>query len=102
MTNNSMTYDEVASLINGLQKPIINDLEKSIKNEINQLRAGLVSTKHQLLSVKEVSEILNIKEGTIRNYLSQGTFPIPRAKTPGRKVLFLSRDLENYLESLEN
>jgi excisionase family DNA binding protein len=54
----------------------------------------------RLLNIEELSQYLGIGAQTIRNRLSQGTFPIPAKKLCGR-VKFDVRDVEKYLENLK-
>ena len=54
----------------------------------------------RLLNIEELGQYLGIGAQTIRNRLSQGTFPIPAKKLCGR-VKFDVRDVEKYLENLK-
>jgi len=51
-----------------------------------------------LLTIDELSKILRIKTGSIRNRLCQGTFPIKPLKI-GHLLRFRSEDVEKYLAS---
>ncbi len=50
----------------------------------------------RLLSIVELGEYLGIKTQTIRNRLSNGTFPIRALKVCGR-IKFDIKDVEKYL-----
>jgi predicted DNA-binding transcriptional regulator AlpA len=54
----------------------------------------------RLLGIEELGEYIGIRPQTIRNRLSQGTFPIPAKKICGR-VKFERADVEKYLEKLK-
>jgi predicted DNA-binding transcriptional regulator AlpA len=54
----------------------------------------------RLLNIIDLSEILGIAAQTIRNRLSQGTFPIPAKKVCGR-VKFDRQDVEKFLQNLK-
>jgi len=51
-----------------------------------------------LLTIEELSEILRIATGSIRNQLCLGTFPLQPLKI-GHLIRFRSEDVERYLES---
>lgn len=53
----------------------------------------------RLLKVEEVAFRLGIAAKTISNELSKGCFPL-RAKKYGRRLLFDSQDVENFIEKL--
>lgn len=52
------------------------------------------------MGIEELSQYLGIKPQTIRNRLSNGTFPIPAKKVCGR-VKFDRRDVDRFLDKLE-
>ncbi|MEE4460945.1 helix-turn-helix domain-containing protein [Azotobacter chroococcum] len=51
------------------------------------------------LTVRQVSEITSENEQTIRNAISQGTYPIPSFKL-GSKRLFRLLDVASYIDEL--
>ncbi len=51
-----------------------------------------------LLTVEELSKILRIAIGSIRNQLCRGTFPLRPIKV-GHLLRFRSEDVERFLES---
>jgi len=51
-----------------------------------------------LLTIKELSQVLKIPTGSIRNQLCRGTFPLQPIKI-GSLVRFRSEDVEGYIES---
>jgi len=62
----------------------------------------MAKTERRLLNIREVADRLGIAQQTIYNGLSRRTqkpFPIP-PKRWGRKVLFDSRDVDNYIDSM--
>ena len=56
--------------------------------------------ERRLLGIEELGEYIGIRPQTIRNRLSNGTFPIPAKKVCGR-VKFDLRDVESYLDKLQ-
>jgi predicted DNA-binding transcriptional regulator AlpA len=62
----------------------------------------MVKGDRRLLNIREVAERLGIAQQTIYNGLSRRTqkpFPI-RPKRWGRKVLFDSRDVDSFIDSM--
>ena len=57
--------------------------------------------ERRLLGIEELGEYLGIKPQTIRNRLSNGTFPIPAKKICGR-VKFDRKDVESFLEKMRS
>ena len=57
--------------------------------------------ERRLLGIEELGEYLGIRPQTIRNRLSNGTFPIPAKKICGR-VKFDRKDVESYLDKLRS
>jgi len=55
----------------------------------------------RLLGIEELGQYLGIRPQTIRNRLSNGTFPIPAKKVCGR-VKFDLKDIEDYLGKLKS
>jgi len=53
----------------------------------------------RMIGIKELSAILGLKEQTIRNKLTSGTFPIPTKKI-GRLLKWDNKDVEKFLNSL--
>lgn len=53
-----------------------------------------------LYTLDDLSKILKIPTGSIRNQLCRGTFPIRPLKI-GRLLRFKVADIEQYLESLD-
>ena len=53
----------------------------------------------RMLGIEEVSTIIGLKPQTIRNKLSNGTFPIATRKI-GRLLKWDSKDIERFLDSL--
>jgi len=55
----------------------------------------------RLISIAELSQYLDIRPQTIRNRLSNGTFPIRAFKICGR-IRFDTKDVERYLVRLRS
>ena len=51
------------------------------------------------MSVNELSEIMKVQRKTIYQKIWKGTMPIKGIKS-GRRILFMKRDVEQWLESL--
>jgi len=60
---------------------------------------GRKNISRRMLGIAEVSTIIGLKPQTIRNKLTNGTFPIPTKKV-GRLLKWDSRDIEKFLDSL--
>ena len=55
----------------------------------------------RMLNIKQCAWYMGLAEKTVRNKLSDGTFPV-RPKSHCAKVLFDIRDIDRYLDSLPN
>jgi predicted DNA-binding transcriptional regulator AlpA len=60
---------------------------------------GRENISRRMLGIEEVSTIIGLKPQTIRNKLSNGTFPIATRKI-GRLLKWDSKDIERFLDSL--
>ena len=58
-----------------------------------------IMQKTEFLTVKEVSRLLKIPEGSIYTNICRGSFPIQYVKI-GRLTRFFKEDVEHYLDSL--
>jgi hypothetical protein len=67
--------------------------------ELRQLRVDLKAGRGKLLTVDETARELALSPKTIRNQLSNGTFPIKPVRSAGG-VRFRRVDLTTYVESL--
>jgi predicted DNA-binding transcriptional regulator AlpA len=54
----------------------------------------------RLLGIRDLAEYLGIKPQTIRNRLSNGTFPIPVIKVLGR-IKFDRKDIDRYIDRMK-
>jgi excisionase family DNA binding protein len=72
---------------------------QNIFSEIRRLRRELKTGKRKLLSVNETAAYLGISPKTIRNKISDGTFPIKPVRLSGR-VLFRIDDLDLLVDGL--
>lgn len=85
------TADELTTLV-----------EKSISTHFNKL-AGVIERKmnppKSKFTVKEASEILNVTELTIHNYIKKGFI---KAEKIGRRILIDSEELENSLSEVKS
>jgi excisionase family DNA binding protein len=72
---------------------------QNIFSEIRQLRLELKTGKRKLLSVNETAAYLGISPKTIRNKISDGTFPVKPVRLSGR-VLFRVDDLDLLVDGL--
>jgi predicted DNA-binding transcriptional regulator AlpA len=71
----------------------------SILEEVRQLRADLKARDRALLTIRQAAAFLGMAEKTLRNRLSDGTFPLRPVRLSGRP-LFRRRDLEALVDSL--
>jgi predicted DNA-binding transcriptional regulator AlpA len=71
----------------------------SILEEVRQLREDLKARDRALLTIRQAAAFLGMAEKTLRNRLSDGTFPLRPVRLSGRP-LFKRRDLENLVDSL--
>jgi predicted DNA-binding transcriptional regulator AlpA len=71
----------------------------SILEEVRRLREDLKSRDRALLTIRQAAVFLGMAEKTLRNRLSDGSFPIRPVRLSGRP-LFKRRDLENLVDSL--
>ena len=72
---------------------------QNIFSEIRRLRLDLKAGKRKLLSVNETVAYLGISPKTIRNKISDGTFPVKPVRLSGR-VLFRVDDLDLLVDGL--
>ena len=72
---------------------------QNIFSEIRRLRLDLKAGKRKLLSVNETAAYLGISPKTIRNKISDGTFPVKPVRLSGR-VLFRIGDLDLLVDGL--
>ncbi len=72
---------------------------QNIFSEIRRLRRDLKAGKRKLLSVNETAAYLGISPKTIRNKISDGTFPVKPVRLSGR-VLFRVDDLDLLVDGL--
>ena len=72
---------------------------QNIFSEIRRLRRDLKAGKRKLLSVNETAAYLGISPKTIRNKISDGTFPVKPVRLSGR-VLFRIDDLDLLVDEL--
>ena len=63
------------------------------------MRRGKKNIGRRMLGIEEVSIIIGLRPQTIRNKLSNGTFPIATKKI-GRLLKWDSGDIEKFLDSL--
>ena len=52
----------------------------------------------RLLSVEELATYMATRPQTIRNHLSQGTWPIPARKLPGVGLCFDKKLIDSYID----
>jgi len=71
----------------------------SILEEVRQLREGLKSRDRALFTIRQAAVFLGMAEKTLRNRLSDGSFPLRPVRLSGRP-LFKRRDLENLVDNL--
>jgi predicted DNA-binding transcriptional regulator AlpA len=71
----------------------------SILEEVRQLREDLKARDRTLLTIRQAAAFLGMAEKTLRNRLSDGSFPLRPVRLSGRP-LFKRRDLENLVDSL--
>ena len=72
---------------------------QNIFSEIRRLRRDLKAGKRKLLSVNETAAYLGISPKTIRNKISDGTFPVKPVRLSGR-VLFRLDDLDLLVDGM--
>lgn len=85
-----ITKQELEVMIeNAIEKSLEKHLEKKIEFE----------KKETNLTVKQVSNKLNVSELTVRNYIKRGTL---KAKRIGNRILINSFDLENKLKEVKS
>jgi len=77
------------------QEPSLSD----IIAELRQLREDLKAQNNALLTIREAAAYLGLAEKTLRNRLSDRSFPLRPVRLSGRP-LFKRRDLENLVNSL--
>ena len=71
----------------------------SILEEVRQLREDLKARDRTLLTIRQAAAFLGMAEKTLRNRLSDGSFPLRPVRLSGRP-LFKRRDLENLVDNL--
>lgn len=71
----------------------------SILEEVRQLREDLKSRDRAFLTIRQAAVFLGMAEKTLRNRLSDGSFPLRPVRLSGRP-LFKRRDLENLVDNL--
>ena len=76
------------------------DRENPLKDLANALQDKSILNK-RYLTLKEVSEVLRISQGTFRSWLSRGKVPFPIIKL-GKKILVDEDDLRDYLTKAKN
>ena len=54
----------------------------------------------KLITVEELAEHLRTTPGTVYTWKSQGTIPSKCVKKVGRKLLFIVREIEEWVNSL--
>jgi predicted DNA-binding transcriptional regulator AlpA len=74
-------------------------LSKEVFYEGYRMCRGGKNISRRMLGIEEVSTIIGLKPQTIRNKLSNGTFPIATRKI-GRLLKWDSKDIERFLDSL--
>jgi predicted DNA-binding transcriptional regulator AlpA len=57
-------------------------------------------SRRRLIDINELAKIVNLAVQTIRNQLSNGSFPIPPKKIGGA-LRWDSRDVEKFLDNLK-
>lgn len=67
-------------------------------SQLSETEAILFKEYGTTLTVAELSTIMKIKQATVRNKISNETFPIPTYSS-GRKRLADFRDVANYLDA---
>ena len=77
-------------------------LTREGKSEPPVIGSGLgeKSMEQRFIGIEELGQYLDIRPQTIRNHLSNGTFPIPAKKICGR-VKFDKKDVERYVSKLK-
>jgi excisionase family DNA binding protein len=75
------------------------DLLKTVLTELRQIKEGLRLASKKLLSVEETAAMMGSSPKTVRNQLSQGTFPVKEVRR-GSRVLFKRREVERYIDEL--
>jgi predicted DNA-binding transcriptional regulator AlpA len=73
----------------------------SILEEVRQLREDLKSRDRALLTIRQAAVFLGMAEKTLRNRLSDGSFPLRPVRLSGRP-LFKRRDLEKLVDDLSS
>jgi predicted DNA-binding transcriptional regulator AlpA len=71
----------------------------SILEEVRRLREDLEARDRALLTIRQAAVFLGMAEKTLRNRLSDGSFPLRPVRLSGRP-LFKRRDLENLVDNL--
>ena len=70
-----------------------------ILEEVRQLREDLKARNRALLTVRQAAVFLGMAEKSLRNRISDGSFPLRPVRLSGRP-LFKRRDLEDLVDSL--
>jgi predicted DNA-binding transcriptional regulator AlpA len=78
---------------------LMEDNLKKVLVELRELRRLLGAGQRRLLTVSETAASLGIAAKTLRNKLSDGTFPVRPVRLAGR-TLFRVTDLDNLVDSL--
>lgn len=71
----------------------------SILKEVRQLREDLQARDRALLTIRQTAIFLGMAEKTLRNRLSDGSFPLRPVRLSG-KPLFKRHELEKLIDSL--
>ena len=71
----------------------------TILEEVRQLREDMKERDRALLTVRQAAVFLGLAEKTLRNRISDGSFPLRPVRLSGRP-LFKRRDLEDLVDSL--
>lgn len=71
----------------------------SILKEVRQLREDLQARDRALLTIRQTAIFLGMAEKTLRNRLSDGSFPLRPVRLSG-KPLFKRQELEKLIDSL--
>ena len=74
-------------------------LKKYLDGQFDKLAQLVVHHNQKLLSVEDISMLMGIAPGTVRNYLSTGKFPLKPIKV-GDRTLFKRDEVEAYISSL--
>jgi predicted DNA-binding transcriptional regulator AlpA len=70
-----------------------------ILEEVRQLREEMKARDRALLTVRQAAVFLGMAEKSLRNRVSDGSFPLRPVRLSGRP-LFKRRDLEDLVDSL--